>query len=121
MEEAQRRRVCQLIAGIVITDDIMEPEEEAFLDRMIARFGLEAEGRDAIFPLVSHEEAAAAAKALPPKVQREAFDLLTEAALADGKVVPEELAYLKVVAEAMGMDDDDIEDRLKPLAQYVAS
>lgn len=115
MEEAQRRRVCQLIAGMVIADDIMEPEEEAFLDRMIARFGLEAEGRDAIFPLVSHEEAAAAARELPPAVQQEAFQLLMDASMADGQVVPEELAYLHVVAEALGMTSEETAARLKVL------
>ena len=113
MQEQERRRVCQLIAGMIIADDIMEPEEEAFLDRLIARFGLEEEGRDAIFPLVSHEEAAEAARELSGDTREEAFQLLLEAALADEKVVPEELEYLKVVADALGMTDSELEERLR--------
>jgi uncharacterized tellurite resistance protein B-like protein len=115
MEAAMRKRVCQLVAGIIITDDILEPAEEAFLDRVLLRFGFAAEGRDAIFPLVNNLEAAEATRELSPEVQEQAFALLKEAALADGTVAPEELEYLRAVGRAMGMSDDTLEARLKEL------
>lgn len=112
MNEEQRRKVCQLIAGMVISDEVMEPEEEAFLDRVIAQFGLESEGRDAIFPLVSHEDASLAARALPPEVQQQAFELLIQAARADGVIAPEEVEYLHVVGDALGMSAEETTRRL---------
>ena len=115
MDEEQRRKVCQLVAGMVISDEIMEPEEEAFLDRVIAQFGLESEGRDAIFPLVTHEEASLAARELPPDVQQRAFELLIQAARADGVVAPEEVEYLRVVGDALGMSAEETTRRLGAL------
>ncbi len=50
---------------------------------------------------------------LPQEVHEESFDLLVQAAAADGKIVPEEREYLKTVAKAMGID-------LKRVAELVA-
>lgn len=121
MDDAQRRRVCQLIAGMIIADDIMEPQEEAFLDRVIEKFGFAEEGRDAIFPLVSHEEAAAAAQQLGPVVGQETFAMLMEAAKADDQVVPEELEYLRVVANALGMSEEETNAKLEELKPFIVS
>jgi len=119
MDESQRRRVCQLVAGLVISDDVLEPQEEAFLDRVIEKFGLSDEGRDAIFPLVSHDDAAEAARALGPELGQEAWSLLVDAAKADNEVNKDELAYLKVVADALGMSEEDTKNELDALAPLV--
>ena len=37
MDQTTRQKICQLVAGIVITDDVLDEKEEAFVDRMIAR------------------------------------------------------------------------------------
>lgn len=103
MDQELRRSVCRLIAGIVVSDDDLDPAEDTFVDRMIARFGLAEEGRDAIFPIVDRTEAAANIRTLPRQVQTEALDLLIEASLADGKVVADERAYLDAVAAEMGL------------------
>ena len=119
MDESQRRRVCQLVAGMVISDDVLEPQEEAFLDRVIEQFGLADLGRDAIFPLVSHDEAAAAARELGPELGEEAFALLLDAAKADNEVNKDELEYLRVVAEALGVSEEDTKKQLDELAPLV--
>ncbi|APR77438.1 Hypothetical protein A7982_02785 [Minicystis rosea] len=110
MDSALRHNVCRLIAGLVVSDDDFAPEEEAFIERLLKRFGVS--DRDAIFPIVSHDEAAVQMRALPPAVQQEAMGLLIEAAAADGKIVDEERAYLRVVAEVLGIDDASLEQRL---------
>ena len=107
-----------MIAGIVITDEDLDPREEAFVERMLVKFGLDAQQRDVIFPLVDGEEAAETMRGLPREVQQEAFDLLVQAACADGKVVPEERDYLGAVAMAIGMADSEV-DRL--LTKYGAA
>ena len=109
MDPTLRQRVCQLIAGIVITDEDLDPKEEAFVDRMLAKFGLDAGQRDVIFPLVDGDEAAETMRSLPPEVQKEAFGMLVSAAAADGKVVPEERDYLGAVAMAIGMADAEVD------------
>lgn len=112
MDRATRQKICQLVAGIVITDDILDSKEEAFVDRMIASFGLSDTNRDVIFPLVDGKEAAEEMKLLPKDAQDEAFRLLIEAAAVDGEIVPEEREYLKLVADVLGVSQEDTEQRL---------
>ena len=113
MDENLRRKLCQLIAGIVVADDDLDPAESAFIDRMLVRFGIPPDDRDIIFPIVNPDEAVARVHELPLEIQGEALELLVQAAAADGKIVPEERAYLKAVARAMGRED-------RELAQLVA-
>ncbi len=112
MDESQRRKICQLVAGIVVTDDELDPREEAFVERMLARFGLDPSERDAIFPLVDGEEAARDLAKMPEDVRGEAFSLLVQAAAADDKVVPEEREYLLAVGRALGLSEDDVDLRI---------
>jgi uncharacterized tellurite resistance protein B-like protein len=113
MDAELSKQVCQLVAGIVITDEDLDPAEEAFVERMLVRFGLDADQRDVIFPLVDGAQAAAAIAGMPREVQDEAFGLLLEAAAADGKIVDEEREYLRLVAQAMSVSEDELERRLK--------
>ncbi|HEV8245631.1 MAG TPA: TerB family tellurite resistance protein [Polyangiaceae bacterium] len=112
MDQATRQKICQLVAGIVITDDVLDEKEEAFVDRMIASFGLSDTNRDVIFPLVDGAEAAAEMKQMSKEAQDEAFQLLLEAAAADGEIVPEERVYLTTVAQAIGISEEEVERRL---------
>ncbi|HEY3234952.1 MAG TPA: TerB family tellurite resistance protein [Polyangiaceae bacterium] len=119
MDAATRQKICQLVAGIVITDDVLDEKEEAFVDRMIKSFGIDDPSRGTIFPLIDGKEAAAEIKHLPKEAQDEAFRLLIEAACVDGEIVPEERAYLDLVASALGVSQEDLASRLasqlKPL------
>jgi uncharacterized tellurite resistance protein B-like protein len=113
MDQTTRQKICQLVAGIVITDDVLDEKEEAFVDRMIASFGLQDTNRDVIFPLVDGDEAAREMKGLPKDAQEEAFRLLIQAACADGEVVPEERSYLAAVAAAIGISEADVDAQVK--------
>ncbi|MFT3763995.1 MAG: TerB family tellurite resistance protein [Minicystis sp.] len=110
MDSELRHDVCRLIAGLVVSDDDFAPEEEAFIERMLERFGVS--NRDAIFPIVSYDEAAGQMRALPAPVQTEAMSLLIEAAVADGRIADEERAYLRAVGEVVGLDDAALDRRL---------
>jgi uncharacterized tellurite resistance protein B-like protein len=111
LDEELRHTLCRLIAGLVVSDDDLAPEEDAFIDRMLARFGIKE--REAIFPIVDRAEAAAKVRELPAKVQQEAFTWLVEAAIADGKVVDEERSYLRAVGEVIGLSTDETEKRIE--------
>jgi uncharacterized tellurite resistance protein B-like protein len=112
MDIETRQKICQLVAGIVITDDILDDKEEAFIDRMIAGFGLPDTNRDVIFPLVDSEQAAEQMRALSKEAQAEALELLVQAACVDGEIAPEERTYLLTVGEAIGVSAEEIEQRL---------
>ena len=112
MDDTLRRQVCRLIAGIVVSDEDLSPEEDAFVDRMLVRFGIPHEQREVIFPIVDASEAAAAMHELPEAVRKEAFELLVEAAAADGSIAPEELGYLEAVSDVVGVSRDALSDLL---------
>lgn len=111
MDEELRKKVCRLVAGIVVADDDLDEKEDAFIDRLMVKFGIPAEQRGELFPIVDAKEASEEIKTLPPDVQEQAFALLLEAAAADGKIVPEELAYINAVGAALGLDPAVIEER----------
>ena len=112
MDENMRRNVCRLIAGIVVSDEDLSPQEDVFVDRMLDRFGIPRAEREVIFPIIDASEAAAAVMELPADVRQEAFALLVEAAAADGSIAPEELGYLETVADAIQISRDELSDRL---------
>src|SRR5439155_13919436 len=89
MDEELRRKICRLVAGIVVTDDDLDPREERFIDRLLEGFGIPVGERDLIFPIVDAEDAAAAMRQLPPDARDEAMRLLLDAACADDQIVDE--------------------------------
>jgi uncharacterized tellurite resistance protein B-like protein len=112
MDEELRRKVCRLIAGIVVSDEDLSPQEDAFLDRMLQRFGIPLSEREVIFPIIDATEAASAIRELPENLRLEAFDLLVQAAAADGSIAPEELGYLEAVAVAVDVSKDLLSDKI---------
>ncbi len=112
MDIDARRRVCRLIAGLVVVDDELDDAENAFIDALLARFGLGSEERDALFPIVDASEAARELGALPEGVREEAFGLLIDAAAADKRFVAEERDYLHNVGAVLGHASDAIDARV---------
>lgn len=121
MDQATSRQICRLIAGVVVSDEDLDPKEEAFVDRMLERFGIPASERAVVFPIVDSDEAAGAIRALPQSVRMEAFGLLIEAAAADGAIAPEELTYLEKVADALEVSRDELADRLSEALSKASS
>lgn len=115
MDEDTRRKVCRLIAGIVVVDDDLDETEDKFIDRMLVQFSLSSEERDALFPIMDEKEAADEFRSLPPDVRFQALDLLVQAAAIDGHYVDEERKYLHAVCEVVGIADDEIDKRVLEL------
>jgi len=113
MDQELAKKVCRLVAGIIVSDDDLDPKEDAFIDRMLTQFGIPLNERDSIFPIVDKGEAVEAMRALEPDVQKQALDLLLEAACADGKVVDEERDYLRVVGQELGISRFDMDNRIR--------
>lgn len=112
MDPVTRRQVARLIAGLVVSDSDLDPTEEAFVDKMLARFEIDDSEREVIFPIVDGGEAAEALAKMAPEVQTEAFEMLLEAAAADGQIVEEEQSYLEAVATVVNVSKDELATRL---------
>src|SRR5690606_7721180 len=113
MDERTRRRVCELIAGIIATDDHLDSAELTYMLKIFHAFGIASGGRDEVVsPTTTAREAARAMAELPAEVREEALGLLIESAAADGEVVPAERAYLQAVARAAGVDDVRLEAQI---------
>jgi tellurite resistance protein len=108
VDQKTSRKVCQLIAGILVADDDLDPAESELFDQLLERFGLPAAERSKLFPVVDPEEAAAELRRMPPAVQRQALEMLIRGAVADGKVVAREQSYLEVVAGAIGLSPGEL-------------
>lgn len=113
MDNDTRRRLCRLIAGIVVVDNDLDDAESRFVDHMLARFGLGPEERDALFPIIDAGEAAEELKLLPAALQHEGFALLVEAATLDRRYADEERDYLYKVGAVLNVAPADIDARVK--------
>ena len=112
MTPDERRKVAQLVAGIVVTDDVLDPAEERFVDKMLDELGIASDERAVIFPILDGDEAAEALARMPAAVHEEVIERLVQAAAADGVIVEEEVAYLVAVGRAAGVDEAAIRARL---------
>jgi uncharacterized tellurite resistance protein B-like protein len=106
MDPTTARQVCRLIAGIVVSDDDLSPEEDAFVDKMLTHFDIPLEERDVVFPIIYSVDAADAMRAFPEEIRKEAFALLVQAAALDGVIAPDERGYLDAVREVVGVSEE---------------
>jgi uncharacterized tellurite resistance protein B-like protein len=111
MDVEDRKRICQLVAGILAADDDFSAPEQAFLQRVCARFGLPPDEWAAVTP-VDPGIASAELRRLPEGTQGKVLALLIEAALADGVVVARERVFLLVAAAAFGIEAHVMEQRI---------
>jgi uncharacterized tellurite resistance protein B-like protein len=111
MDVDDRRRICQLVASILVADEEFSESEKAFLRRVCARFGLASDEAERIAPLDAGT-ASSELRRLPADLQAKVMALLIEAALADGVVEPRERVFLLLAAAAFGIDADAVEKRI---------
>ena len=113
MNMETRRRVCELVFGLIATDDELHPSEFRFMVKVFASFGVsQTDEEEVIAPTVRAFEAAKAMRQLPEEVHDETIELLVAAAVADGKVVEAEREFLRGVAGAIDLSVEAIDARL---------
>lgn len=112
MDEESKRVVCRMVAGLVASDEDFDDSEREFVDKVLQRFEIPETEWDAIFPLLEHDEAEAAIRNLDEESQNQTFELLLEAAYADGRIVEAERDYLRLVGRAIGLTDDAVDERI---------
>jgi tellurite resistance protein len=119
VDEETKRLICRMVAGLVASDEDFTDDERAFVEKVLAEFGIPEDEWDAIYPLVDPGQARDEIAKLNGAAREAAVRVLVQAALADGRVVDEERQYLHAVADAMCVHRSVIEFRLNKLMASV--
>jgi len=94
---------CLVVSKVLVADGIMTDDEHAFLGEMMRRLGLTPEEQQFVVALEELDEADRVVAALSAEERREIVELLVDAASADGKLSPHELAAVQRVTAALGL------------------
>lgn len=111
MDEAVSRRICSLIAGVMCSDEKMSPEERDFLKRVLTSFGLPTD--TALMPTVADADVAEELAQLPETTRHQTLELVIQAAAVDGQVVAAERTLIGVIAQQLGVDATEIDQRIQ--------
>ncbi|SRR5258706_14210620 len=96
---------CHLLAEVLAADGIMTDAERALLERHLAHDEISDEERRQVREFDNADDAIVALRERPAAEKHEIIDQLVEAALADGKLTPNETAAVKRIAAALGVGD----------------
>jgi uncharacterized tellurite resistance protein B-like protein len=94
---------CLLVSKVLVADGMMAEDERAFLDGMMTKLGLTEDERRQVTDLEGWDEAEPIVKQLSEDERRGIIELLVDAASADGRLSPHELATVKRVSAALGL------------------
>lgn len=94
---------CHLLAEVLSADGMMSDAERRLLETAMTDAGLSDAERDAVRHFEGADGAVESLSALPPADRQAVVDALVEAALADGKLTPNETATVKRLAEKLGL------------------
>jgi uncharacterized tellurite resistance protein B-like protein len=95
---------CLLLSKVLVADGIMTENERAFLDGAMTKMGVLPEERRGVLDLVGWDEAEAALTGLSNDDKRELVSQLVDAASADGRLSPLEMAMVKRISAALGVE-----------------
>ena len=93
-----------LLSKVLAADGIMTENERAFLDSAMRKLGVKDEERRGILDLEGWDEAEAALMGTSEEEKREMVSQLVDAASADGRLSPLEMAMVKRISKALGLE-----------------
>ncbi len=94
---------CLLVSKVLIADGMMQDEERAFLAEMMTALDLTPEERTSVVELKGLDQAEPFVRGLPAEERQALVEQLVDAASADGKLSPHELAMVKRLTTALGL------------------
>ena len=95
---------CLLLSKVLAADGIMTENERAFLDNAMKKLGVTPEEKRRILDLEGWDEAEAALTSSTEDEKREMVSQLVDAASADGRLSPLEMAMVKRISKALGLE-----------------
>jgi uncharacterized tellurite resistance protein B-like protein len=94
---------CLLVSKVLVADGMMTDEERAFLETMMTAQGLDADERRRVIDLEGWDDAEPLVRGLSLEERQQLVEQLVDAASADGRLSPNELATIKRVSTALGV------------------
>lgn len=95
---------CLLVSKVLVADGIMTENERIFLDKMMRGLGLDEAERRRVLDLEGWDEAEPVVAKLATEEKREFLSMLVDASSADGRLSPLEMATVKRITEALGLE-----------------
>jgi len=95
---------CLLVAKVLVADGMMTENERAFLEEAMERIGLGPIERRRVIDLEGWDEAEPVVAKLSIEEKRELVGMIIDAASADGRLSPLEMATVKRITAALGVD-----------------
>jgi len=95
---------CLVVSKVLVADGMMTDDEREFLHTMMTTLGLADDERRRVIDLEGWDEADAIVRKLPIDERRDIISTLVDAAAADGRLSPHELAAVQRVTAALGID-----------------
>jgi uncharacterized tellurite resistance protein B-like protein len=95
---------CLLVSKVLVADGMMSDAEKEFLANMMTKLGLTDDERTRVINLEGWDEAEPIVNKLSEDERRGIIALLVDAASADGRLSPHELATVKRVSAALELD-----------------
>lgn len=95
---------CLLVSKVLVADGIVTENERIFLDRMMQRLGLDDDQRRRVLDLEGWDQAEPVVATLSADEKRELVSTLVDASSTDGRLSPLEMATVKRITAALGVD-----------------
>ncbi len=95
---------CLLVSKVLVADGMMSDDEREFLSGMMTKLGLSDDEKRCVIDLEGWDEAEKIVNQLDEDERRDILDLLMDAASADGRLSPHELATVKRVSAALKLN-----------------
>ena len=92
---------CLLISKVLVADGMMSDDERSFLANMMTKLGLTEAEKTSVIELENWDQAEPIVSGLSEDERREIIELLVDAASADGRLSPHEMATVKKVSAAL--------------------
>jgi uncharacterized tellurite resistance protein B-like protein len=92
-----------LLTKVLAADGIMTENERVFLDSAMTKLGVKDDERRRVINLEGWDEAEAALASISDEEKREMISQLVDAASADGRLSPLEMAMVKRISAALGI------------------
>lgn len=95
---------CLLVSKVLVADGMVSDDEREFLSSMMTKLGLSDAEKRGVIDLEGWDEAETIIDQLPEEERRGIVELLVDAASADGRLSPHELATVKRVSAALKLN-----------------
>ena len=92
---------CLLVSKVLVADGMMSDDERSFLASMMTKLGLSDAEKKQVIELEGWDQAEPIVSGLSEDERREIVELLVDAASADGRLSPHEMATVKKVSAAL--------------------